>query len=155
MILRLIHPGSAGSGNLSAAGDDYQRRIRGLRTEECFIKARKRPERGVENALEEEGRRILAKVGTRDLLIALDVRGKAMSSEAMAKELNGWMQGGYAAVCFALGSAYGLHPSVRDKAHACWSFGKITLPHDLARVVLWEQLYRAGTILRAEPYHKK
>jgi 23S rRNA (pseudouridine1915-N3)-methyltransferase len=142
MILRLIHPGSAGSGNLSAAGDEYRARIRQLRTEECFIKAKKRPEAGIERALADEGSRILAKVGPRDILIALDIGGKSMSSS------------GHVAVCFALGSAYGLHPSVKEKAQACWSFGKITLPHDLARIVLWEQLYRAGTILKGEPYHK-
>ena len=77
-----------------------------------------------------------------------------MSSTAIAKALQRWMNSGHVAVCFALGSAYGLHPSVKEKAQACWSFGKITLPHDLARIVLWEQLYRAGTILKGEPYHK-
>ena len=57
-------------------------------------------------------------------------------------------------VVFALGSAHGLHGRVIERADETWSFGPATLPHDLARTVLWEQLYRASTILRGEPYHK-
>ncbi len=153
MILRLVHPGSAPRGPLDEAARDYRRRIeRALRAEEVWVK----PARGDDPAqgLAQEGERIVAQVRERDRLVALDRTGDAWSSEHLAGRLAAWMQGGYGAVVFALGSAWGLDASVLARADERWSFGPPTLPHDLARVVLWEQLYRAHSILRGEPYHK-
>lgn len=153
MILRLIHPGSAPRGPLEEAARDYRRRLeRAFRIEETFV----RPSRGDDRkvALVQEAERLVATLRKRERLIALDRTGTELSSEALAKRLAIWMQSGHTAVVFALGSASGLAPSVLEAAHERWSFGPLTLPHDLARVVLWEQLYRALTILRGEPYHK-
>jgi 23S rRNA (pseudouridine1915-N3)-methyltransferase len=86
--------------------------------------------------------------------VALDRTGKALSSEGLSERLAAWMQAGHGAIVLALGSARGLAPEVLARAEERLSFGPMTLPHDLARVVLWEQLYRASTILRGEPYHK-
>jgi len=153
VILRLVHPGSAARGPLDEAARDYQARLgRVFRIEETFVRASRRDERA--SALAEEAERILGAVRERDRLVALDREGKALSSEALAERLAAWMQAGHPAVVFALGSASGLGPQVLTKAHERLSFGPMTLPHDLARVVLWEQLYRASTILRGEPYHK-
>jgi len=68
--------------------------------------------------------------------------------------MDGWMNSGARAIVFALGGPWGLSDAVRKRARVSLSLGPLTLPHELARVVLWEQLYRAGTILRGEPYHK-
>ncbi len=153
MILRLVHPGSAPKGALEDAARDYRQRIeRNFRVEETWVRASKGEDRLT--ALAEEGERILANVRDRDRLVALDRTGKALSSEALAVRLEAWMQARHTAVVFALGSASGLAEGVVAKAHERLSFGPLTLPHDLARVVLWEQLYRASTILRGEPYHK-
>ena len=108
----------------------------------------------VRAALEAEGKRVLDVVGPRDHVVALAVDGERWSSERLSVALQRWMNGGHRAVVFALGSAHGLAPAVLSRASQRWSFGPLTLPHDLARVVLWEQVYRAGTILRGEPYHK-
>lgn len=153
MILRLVHPGSAARGPLDTAARDYQARLaRAYRIEEVWVRAARRDDRKV--ALDEEAERVLGAVRERDRLVALDREGRALSSEALADRLAAWMQAGHPAVVFALGSASGLGPMVVARAHERLSFGPMTLPHDLARVVLWEQLYRASSILRGEPYHK-
>ncbi len=152
-MLRLVHPGTAGRGPLDEAARDYQGRIsRHLRVEELWLKASKRAEPEV--ALAEEAERIAASVKDRDHLVLLDRTGTPTSSERLAERLASWMSEGHHAVVLALGSAHGLHPSLRRPGVERVSFGPLTLPHDLARVVLWEQLYRALTIIRNEPYHK-
>jgi len=157
MILRLVHAGQAARGPLGDAADDYRRRLsRHMKTDEIFVK----PARGSDQpqaaalALEQEAGRILGRIDPTDRLVAL-VIGDGGSSVALAGRLDTWMNRGERRVVFALGSAHGLHASVLERANERWSFGPATLPHDLARTVLWEQLYRAGTILRSEPYHKK
>jgi len=157
MILRLVHAGQAARGPLGEAADDYRKRLsRHIKADEIFVK----PARGsdqphaVAKALEQEAERLLSRVEPNDRLVAL-VIGEGGSSMALSKRLQTWMNRGERRVIFALGSAHGLHKSVLDRANERWSFGPATLPHDLARTVLWEQLYRAGTILRSEPYHKE
>ena len=157
MILKLLHPGSASKGPLEEASKLYQKRIRNLRIEERFLKAEKLTDthaRAIELALQREGERILSAVGPRDRLVVLDPEGAPWTSPETAKHLQRWMSGGFQSICFVLGSAYGLAPEVKRRSHESWSFGRLTLPHDLARVVLWEQLYRAQSILKGEPYHK-
>lgn len=158
MILRLVHPGTAPSGPLDEAARDYRLRLsRHLRVDEVFVRAERVRDPSaatVEQALAAEAERVLAKFGPRDRLVALTPEGEAWSSERLARRLQGWMSSGARAIVFALGSAHGLGEPVRRRADHAWSLGPLTLPHDLARVVVWEQLYRAGTILRGEPYHK-
>ncbi len=158
MIFRLVHAGSAGAGPLDEAARAYQKRLgRSVRTEESFLRAERltdeRPET-VARALAVEGERVLGAVGPRDRLVALCIEGERWSSVALAERYASWLQSGARAVVFALGSAHGLAPAVVSAAAERWSLGPLTLPHDLARVVLWEQLYRAATIARGEPYHK-
>ena len=158
MILRLVHPARSLSGPLDVAARDYQTRIkRHTRVDERFVKpARMKREdaASVASAKAEEGERIIASLGARDVLIALEVDGERWSSEELARQMRGWMNAGTHAVTFALGGPWGLSDAVRSKARTHVSLGAMTLPHELARVILWEQLYRAGTILRGEPYHK-
>jgi len=153
VILRLVHPGSAAKGPLDEAARDYQARLsRHLRIDEVWLKPSRRAEADL--ALAEEAERIAATVKERDHLVLLDRTGTATSSERLAGRLQAWMGEGHHAVVFALGSAHGLHDALRKPGVERLSFGPLTLPHDLARVVLWEQLYRALTIVRGEPYHK-
>lgn len=153
MILRLVHPGAAARGPLDDAARDYLGRLgRHHRVEEVWLRPSKRVETAP--ALAEEASQILQTLRDRDRLVALDRTGKALSSEGLSERLAAWMQAGHGAIVLALGSARGLAPEVLARAEERLSFGPMTLPHDLARVVLWEQLYRASTILRGEPYHK-
>ena len=158
MILRLLHAGSPGRGPLDEAAGTYRQRLsRHDRVDETFVKAerlRREDRATVASALATEGERLLATLGPRDHLVALAVDGARWSSTDLARQLERWRGGSHRAVVFALGSAHGLAPAVTKRAAQSWSFGPLTLPHDLARVVLWEQLYRAATIVRGEPYHK-
>lgn len=116
---------------------------------------REEPARGapVDLVREREAERLRARLTPGARLVACDAAGRAMSSEAFA----GWLQGereGGRDVAFVIGGAFGLAPSLRAQAPLALSLAPWTLPHELARLVLAEQLYRAGTILRGEPYHK-
>ena len=110
--------------------------------------------RGVspEQVREREGARLLERAGTARL-VACDEGGRAMRSSDFAA----WMQHEREAgrdVAFVIGGAFGLAPAVRERAALAIALAPWTLPHELARLVLAEQLYRAGTIVRGEPYHK-
>ncbi len=100
-----------------------------------------------------EGAALLAKTGPKDLLIALDEGGTPFSSRELAKRLQGWIEDPGKRPCFIVGGAYGLSPDALAAARVRLSLGPCTLPHELARVVLLEQLYRALSILRNTPYH--
>jgi 23S rRNA (pseudouridine1915-N3)-methyltransferase len=101
----------------------------------------------------EEGAAILGKA-TGALLVAFDERGMSLPSETFAQRLAGWRDGGRAAAAFAIGGPDGLDGAVRSAADLVLSFGALTLPHQLVRVLVAEQLYRALTILAGHPYHR-
>lgn len=86
--------------------------------------------------------------------IALDERGKALSSEAFAGKIAEWQQQGHSQLAFMIGGQDGLADSVRREASLILSFGALTWPHMLARAMLAEQIYRAHTILSGHPYHR-
>lgn len=103
---------------------------------------------------EDEGAGLLRFAGEAEVIIALDVRGKPLSSEAFARRLATDRDAGAKATAILIGGPDGLAQSVLDRAHLKFSLGAITLPHGLARIVLAEQLYRAATILAGHPYHR-
>lgn len=107
---------------------------------------------GAERAIRAEGERLIAKAPPRGRLVALDKEGKAHSSEELARWLEARTHEGRD-VAFALGGPLGLGANVLEAAEEKLSLGPLTLPHQLARVVLLEQLYRAWTIIRGETYH--
>ena len=100
-----------------------------------------------------EGRRLLEAVPERALVVALDRTGTAWTSEALAGALERWRQG-EKTVALVIGGSTGLDDPILARADHRWSLGPLTLPHQLARVVVLEQWYRAHTIIRGEPYHK-
>ena len=86
--------------------------------------------------------------------VLLDIRGKEVSSEGLAEKLDALALQGTSSIAFVIGGSDGVAEAVRSRASKRMSFGPITLPHNLARVVLLEQVYRACKINRGEPYHK-
>lgn len=102
---------------------------------------------------EREGTRLLEAIPPGARLVACDERGESFSSERFAAWL-GEQRDCAQDVAFVIGGAYGLDEAVRERATRRLALAPWTLPHDLARLVLAEQLYRAGAILRGEPYHK-
>lgn len=101
----------------------------------------------------EEAAAILDRVGTGALLV-FDERGKSPSSEAFAERIGGWRDAGKAGLCCVIGGPDGLDDSVRRRADLIVSFGALTLPHQIVRALVTEQLYRALTILAGHPYHR-
>jgi 23S rRNA (pseudouridine1915-N3)-methyltransferase len=100
-----------------------------------------------------EGKRVLEKLGPNDLLVCLDERGRQATSVQLAELLRGWLEDPARTPCLVVGGAHGLSPEVLARANLTLSLGPMTLPHELARVVLLEQIYRAASILRGLPYH--
>lgn len=109
---------------------------------------------GEEKALAREAEDVLRAIPEASHVIALDVKGTPRSSEALASRLSALGLEGRSSVCFVIGGSVGLSDSVLARAEEHLSFGPMTLPHNLARVVLLEQVYRAFRIARGEPYHK-
>ena len=101
----------------------------------------------------DEGKRLIEKLPPRSLVVALTRDGSQWSSTDLASRLERWTQESRP-IAFLIGGSTGLNREVLDLSDYRWSLGPLTLPHELARVVVCEQLYRGLTILRGEPYHK-
>ena len=110
-------------------------------------------EKSAGRARDAESERLLAAVPAGAQVVACDVNGRALTSERFAEWLQSLRERAVD-VAFLIGGAYGLGDSVKGRASTALSLAPWTLPHELARLVLAEQLYRAGTIVRREPYHK-
>lgn len=108
---------------------------------------------GPEQKIEAEGRTLLAKLGPKELVLGLHAGGRAFSSEEFAGALGAWLEDPVRRPCFVIGGAFGLSSGLLSRCDLQISLGPMTLPHELARVVLLEQLYRAVTILRGTGYH--
>ena len=106
-----------------------------------------------QQTLAKEGERLLRLVPERSFLIVLDVKGKLLSSEALAKELASRALQGQSDLTFLIGGAFGLSPAVRDRADLRISFSPMTFTHQMVRLLLYEQIYRAFKINRGEKYH--
>ena len=107
-----------------------------------------------EQILANEGERLLGKTDERDHIIALCIEGKKLTSEAFAAHIRTAMLAGKSRIVFIIGGSFGLHPSVKRRADMLLSISDLTFPHQLFRVMLAEQIYRAFKINNNEPYHK-
>jgi 23S rRNA (pseudouridine1915-N3)-methyltransferase len=135
------------------ACDDYLRRLgRYANVREVEVREASRAPT-VDAQREEEAGRLRARVPPGATVVATAREGSAWTSEELARRVEGWRVAARP-LAFVLGGSHGLAPSLSGSAAARWSLGPLTLPHELARVVVVEQLYRAFTILRGEPYHK-
>jgi len=107
-----------------------------------------------EKVLQREGEKILGKIRENTYVVVLDVAGKKLSSEKFARELDGISTKGINQVAFVIGSSEGLANEVKSRADLLISFSDMTFPHQLMRLILLEQIYRAFKILKNEPYHR-
>lgn len=108
----------------------------------------------MEGVKEKEGERILAKIKDKEYVYALAIEGKERSSEEFAREIAQLTTYGRSDITFVIGGSLGLSPAVLKRAETKISFGRFTLPHQLMRLVLSEQIYRAFMINNGSPYHK-
>jgi 23S rRNA (pseudouridine1915-N3)-methyltransferase len=109
---------------------------------------------GRAQVLRVEGARIEKHLRDRDGIVVLDLNGKMLDSKAWSQKYDDLRGQGFGRLVFIIGGSNGLDDSIRRRSAFRWCFGPITLPHQLARIVLVEQLYRGIRILRGEPYHK-
>jgi len=144
---------------LAAGFEEYARRMpRSARIDLIEVKpaprGRQTPSEAlVSRVLAEEKSRIFAAIPSGCVKIALDERGKQLSTAELARRLDGWMQGGRD-VAFVIGSADGLDRDLKTGADLLLSLSAMTLPHALVRVLLAEQLYRAVSLIQNHPYHR-
>jgi 23S rRNA (pseudouridine1915-N3)-methyltransferase len=111
-------------------------------------------EQEMEQVKQKEGERILAKISEDTYVIALAIEGTMKSSEQFAKRLDELATYGKSKIAFVIGGSLGLSKEVMQRADEALSFSKMTFPHQLMRLILLEQVYRAFRINRGEPYHK-
>lgn len=143
----------------TAALDEYSKRLGAYcRFDIVEVKDEKTPdcpsEREKELVLEREGERIAAKIPKGAAVIALCVEGKQLSSEKFSKLISDYAVGGTSSLVFVIGGSLGLSDSIKRMASFRLSFSEMTFPHQLMRVVLAEQIYRAFTISAGKTYHK-
>ena len=108
----------------------------------------------VELAKEKEGAGILSKIKDRDIVFTLEIEGKQRTSEEFASELEDMMVHGNSDVAFVIGGSCGISQEVMARSDRKISFSKMTFPHQIIRINLLEQIYRAFKIIKNEPYHK-
>lgn len=143
------------------AAAEYVKRLGGYTSKVSVVEVADEPtpdgaSAATESAIRErEGERLLAKLGERDFVIVCDADGRNLDSESLSRTLGRQCtEEGVSAFAFIVGGSLGLSDAVKSRADLTLSFGAMTFPHQLLRVMLLEQLYRAFKIDRGEPYHK-
>jgi 23S rRNA (pseudouridine1915-N3)-methyltransferase len=153
--INLVAVGTRMPGWVTAGYGEYARRL----PRECSLRlveiapARRSRSTPPERAVTDEGRRMLAALGARHRVIALDVGGNRWSTEQLAGQLRDWLQDGRD-MSLLVGGPDGLAEACLARAGQRWSLSPLTLPHPLVRVVVAEQLYRAWTLTTGHPYHR-
>jgi 23S rRNA (pseudouridine1915-N3)-methyltransferase len=154
MHLRLIWVGKTRNEHLRALVGEYRKRL--SRFARCEVTELRESAAADERAcVEEEGKRVLGALASDALAVLLDVGGETQwSSEELAARVEEWQGRSVKEVAFVVGGHLGVSGEVRARADVRWSLSRLTLTHEMARVVLVEQLYRAYTITRGLPYQK-
>ena len=158
LTVRLITVGTLKESYLREAADEYKKRLSAFcRVEEVALKEIKLPDAPsagqIASALEAEGEEILSQMPPRSFKIVLCVEGKQLCSEELAQRL-GDVCALTSTVCFVIGSSHGLSPRVKAACDMQLSVSRLTFPHQLMRVLLYEIIYRCMNIQRGTKYHK-
>ena len=158
MKIRIVAAGKLKEKYLREGVAEYEKRLAPfasvelLETREEYL-AENPSEAPRQQTLAKEGERLLRLVPEKSFLIVLDVKGKLLSSEALAKELASLALQGQSDLTFLIGGAFGLSQAVRERADLRISFSPMTFTHQMVRLLLYEQIYRAFKINRGEKYH--
>ncbi len=155
MKISVILTGKTRTDYVLSGTRDFAKRIRKyIGLEEIIV-----PERRISGKMSEEevkqkeGDKILARLEDRDRVVLLDERGRGISSQELAGFLHEHIMSRTGRLIFIVGGAYGFSEEVYKRANFSLSLSKMTFPHELVRLIFYEQLYRAFTIIRGEPYH--
>jgi 23S rRNA (pseudouridine1915-N3)-methyltransferase len=155
MKCRLIAAGTRLPDWINDGFREYQKRLRSpllLELQEIAVATRRAGE-NPERAIRREGADMLAVLGRDDFVVALEITGKAMSTQQLGSWLQERMRDGRS-LALLIGGPDGLSPQCRERADQSWSLSPLTLPHALVRVIVAEQIYRAMSLLAGHPYHR-
>lgn len=133
---------------------EYTKRISKFSDIEIIEIADAPEKNSVEKAIAEEGEKILSRLRDNELVIALDLKGEPLNSLQFAKKVPQWMEMGGARITFLIAGSNGYLPEVLERATARICLSNMTFPHQIARLILVEQLFRAFKITNGEKYHK-
>jgi len=150
MKFRFVWIGKTRDRNWKALQDDYLKRL--SRFAKCEITELK--ESAANETIESEGNRIVNILNQSSLVCLLDVKGRSVGSHELAAQIEKWQNGAVKEVTFVIGGASGVSVEVAEMANLVLSLSFLTFTHEMARVVLLEQLYRAYTIIKGFPYQK-
>ena len=154
MRIELVFLGKTKEKYLAAGIEDFVKRLsRYTRLEIKIIKDKQQKKLSENQAKENEGCSLLAAVNS-SLLVCLDRTGKQIDSEGLAGRIRQWEMQGRKSVCFLIGGPLGFSPAVLQQADLVLSLSRLTFTHEMTRLLLLEQLYRAYTINAGEKYHK-
>lgn len=159
MTIRILCVGKIKEKYFRDAAAEYLKRLsRYARVDIVEVSDEKTPEGASEKEelliKQKEGGRILSKIGERDYCVAMAIEGKKYDSVGLSAHLSDLMNRGKSTIDIIIGGSLGLSPEVLKRADEKISFSDLTFPHQLMRVILLEQLYRAFRIMNHEPYHK-
>ena len=159
MKITVLCFGTLSERHFAEAFEEYRRRLAPTCAFACVELREKRLSSDpspaeIASAIEAEGREALSRISPRACAVVLAVEGKAVSSEGLASFLDAKMSAGTSEFTFVIGSSYGLSAEVKRRADLLLSMSAMTFPHQLARVMLAEQIYRAMQIRQGTKYHK-
>ncbi len=150
MKFRFVWVGKTRDKNWKALQDEYLNRLSHFLP--CNVAERRERRKGEDR--EAEGEQIIKLLDPKGFMVLLDVGGEPVTSHGLAKRIEEWQNRGLKEVAFVIGGADGVSPAVAERANDRLSLSFLTFTHEMARVVLLEQLYRAFTITRGYPYQK-
>ena len=154
MNITIVSVGKLKEKYLKQGIDEYAKRLGSYcKFQVVEVPDEKAPENLSEKEME-QGERILSKIKDGDVVVAMAIEGALVSSEQLAKEIDSFALHGKSSIVFVIGGSLGLSTAVKKRADLKVSFGRITLPHQLMRLVLSEQIYRAFRINAGHAYHK-
>jgi len=145
--------GKRHDGDIAAAIDDYSSRVGRYTSFDWHIISPARGKMGVDETKRVEGAAIVAFIKDDDYIVLLDETGTQLSSGELASILDELDMQSTRRAVFIIGGAYGVTDQLKQRADVIWSLSRLVFPHQLVRLILAEQLYRAQTIRRGEPYH--
>ena len=154
MKIKLLLIGKTTDKSIQQIEADYEKRIKHYAAFDSIVIDNSGVRTGPEQVIrQKEGEMILKKVGPSDYLVLLDERGKTYSSVQWANEVNNWMNSSKKTVLLTVGGAYGFSDEVKKRGNSLVSLSAMTFSHQMVRIIILEQVYRAFTILNNEPYH--
>ncbi|GAA3721513.1 23S rRNA (pseudouridine(1915)-N(3))-methyltransferase RlmH [Salinicoccus jeotgali] len=159
MKITLITVGKLKEKYWRQAVEEYSKRISGYAKLELIeIQDEKEPnnasDKDIEIIKDKEGQKILSKIKENQHVVTLEIKGKTYTSENLAKEYQRWMNIGKSDVVFIIGGSNGLGREVQKRSDQEISFGSLTYPHQMMKVMLLEQIFRVNKIIRNEAYHR-